>query len=250
MEINNTYNTIRKHAFVNAAGSGLRDLWDYTTVLPAYIYIPYNGDQPQGEDIYMSSSHNSDNQNIKIIGLDANGEWQEQKKQLQGFSRVQLDSQAFRIFRAFNNDTTLLQGNVYIYRLTTAGAGGIPTDTSQVQAQIILGKEQTQMSQFTIPFNMRGWIKNFMITVIKNAIDQDATFSLWLRKPGKTFRLQTTSTLNTSGTGSFERNYDENEDPDNHDFPLGAGDDMVWRYTSSVTTTGLACETIYKLAKL
>ena len=257
INLNETYNTVRKYALVESIGTGLKDIWDASLLQANLLYIPYvNGNQPQGEDIYISSSSDSDTYDITIIGLGPYGKWQEETKALAGQTKTKLEKQFFRIVRVFNASNTVSLGNIYVYRnTTTAIVPGIPDDKTKIQAHIInaggaLNNEQTQMSHFTIPYNMRGWIKGYSLSIAENTEAASVLFRPFVRSAGGVFRLKDTKSVNTSGTGSFERNYIENPRSREHDFPLQPGDDIVWRAISDVAGNGVSCEYVIKLARL
>ena len=258
INLNKTYNTVRKYALVESIGTGIKDIWDASLLQANMLYIPYvNGDQPQGEDIYISSSSDSDTYNVTVIGLGPDGKWQEETKLLTGQTKTKLDKQFFRIFRVFNSGNTISLGNIYIYRnTTTIIVPGIPDDKTKIQAHIInaggaLNNEQTQMSHFTVPYNMRGWIKSYSLSVAENIESASAIFRPYIRTAGGVFRLRDTKNINTSGTGSFERNYTPTKlGKNNHDFPLQPGDDIAWRVISEVAGNGVSCEYVIKLARL
>lgn len=253
INLNETYNTVRKYALVESIGTGFKDIWDASVLQGLMQYIPYAaGGQPQGETIYISSDNNSDTYDLKVIGIGANGKWLETVKALAGFTKTALNDQFFRVFDAFNASDTPSFGNIYIYRNSSATLG-IPDDLTKLQAHIINGaikNEETQMSHFTIPFDMRGWIKSYSLSVSEVVVAKSTLFKPFIRSPGSVFKLQDTKSINTSGTGSFERNFDLSQPDINHDFPLEPGMDIVWRSVSTEAGNGVSCEYIIKLARL
>jgi len=240
----------QKINIINKVGStqlmtqnAVEDIWLFNGTNPAYDYIPYTDtDKPQGEDIYISSSDDTDIQSIIIFGLDGDGMYQEEIITLEGQAKKQLQNQFFRIFKAYSPGSTSPAGNVYIYRDNTVTLG-VPDDLSRVQALIINGVNTSKMCHFTIPWNMKGELKNFAISLNAQATDQNLIFTYFLREPGGVFTPKFTYYPNISGLGLYIRGFDGNE-------PYKPGTDIVWRAKTPLTTSLVGVDYILKLTQL
>ncbi len=229
----------QKTNIINQAGStqaltqnNVEDIWLFNTSNAIYDYIPYaNINEPQGEDIYISSSDDNDDQNVIIFGLDGNGRYQEEIIQIEGQVKKQLQNQFFRIFKAYALDPVSPTGTVYIYRNVTVTVG-VPTDLTKVQAFIINGVNTSRMSHFTIPWNMSGELKNYTYSHNAQAVDQNMIFTYLLREPGGAFTPKFTFNPNVSGQGVYSKEFEKNE-------KYIPGTDIVWRVKTPLTT-GLA----------
>ena len=107
---------------------------------------------------YISSTDASDTQEMIVQGLtiDAEGTWNEEivTVTLAGQTKTQLVSDSgdpwVRVYRAVNNNSSDIAGNVYVYEDDTV-TGGEPDTDSKVRLVVIDGDNQTEMCVYTVP---------------------------------------------------------------------------------------------------
>jgi len=159
-------------------------VWDGST---SYIFPP-----DIGTGIQVKSSDSNDDQEIVIQGLDENFNSQSWTGDLNGSSDVNVAGTWSRVFRAFNNDNTVLEGNINIH------ASG---DASTSYAQVLTGNNQTLMAIYTVPADCTGYLVQYSATAHHNSIfDLSYTLQLRSRLYGKVFRVQeVTSCTNHQG---------------------------------------------------
>jgi hypothetical protein len=167
------------------------DIWDYPT-----------------EELYtwstsaaidsISSSNGGDTQEMVLQGLDKN--WKEviQTANLNGQTRVALSTPLIRIYRAYNNNSVDLLGNVYVYE-NTAIAGGIPIDTTKVRAYVSIADQQTLMGVYTVPAGKTGYFLGLTSSLSKNVATATAIFTGAVRPFGKIFRTQVRYAMSNTG---------------------------------------------------
>lgn len=147
--------------------------------------------------LYMSSSNDNDNQEIKCFGLGP--AWAEQNSivALNGQQKVEIGQNVtwWRIWRAFNNDSSELQGDVYIYEDDTL-TSGVPNTVSKIKTKITNPYGQTHQSFWTVPAGTEAfWVQTFCETSASKEIEVIPFMRLF----GKSFRSQFSHTL-TAGS--------------------------------------------------
>jgi len=180
--LNNTKEHIHKFGSVFKV-NGSVDQTDYFSIWDGaseatltngkYIFPSNNG-----ESISIVSDSASDTEKILVIGLDENFEQKQEEVILQGTTAVNLTGLWSRIFRAYNNGTRDLLGNVSIFGTAT-------------YAKILVGNNQTLMSLYTIPANYTGYLLKYTITA-QNTGSSSAigfTIDMKVREYGKIFRV-------------------------------------------------------------
>ena len=160
-------------------------IWDGSS---EYVFPP---DTATG--IQIKSSQGTDSQEFVVQGLDENFNNQSWTGNLNGTSDVNIDGSWSRVFRAFNNDSTQINGNINIH------ASG---DASTSYAQVLAGNDQTLMALYTVPSNYTGYLTNYHATAHNpsSASDIDYTLQIKTRLYGKVFRVQEISSVGTSHT--------------------------------------------------
>lgn len=151
-------------------------LWEGRT---EYVYPTTN------EKMYINSTSASDLGEIKIYGLyEENGDWIEKTVYitLNGTSLVtNTDMDFIRIFSmdylSTNGSNNI--GEISLYNSNTT------TDLTTLKAKINIGKNRTNMAQFTVPSNKVGFIYRFYRSVRRN---QDADFDYQIRPFQSGFR--------------------------------------------------------------
>jgi len=97
-----------------------------------------------GISLTISSSNTNDNQSFVVIGLDENFLEQTWEGNLNGLNDVSISGTWTRVFRAYNNGSTDLEGDVSI------------KDGSTIHAKVLAQHNQTLMAVYTIPDNYTG----------------------------------------------------------------------------------------------
>lgn len=191
---------INKFGFNNAVGTTFEPVWVQSTAFT----------RPTASVNYqISSSNNGDTQDIVIGYLDANGELAEKTVALTGQTPLDLGLMTYS-YRAFNDDSTALLGDVYIYE-ETATSSGVPSDITKIRARIVIGDEQTFQALMRVPSNMTGILHWWNGDVGKN---DDSVVRIRTAMPGKVFRTRDEVSLFEEGSGNrmLEIPLDPNED--------------------------------------
>lgn len=143
--------------------------------------------------VQMTSSSNNDFQEIVIEGLDADFNQQSWSGNLNGtgFVQVPMPYKWSRIFRAYNNDSSDLEGDVSISLI------GAPTT---IYAKILDGNNQTLMSLYTIPADCTGYLTKYQTTAHNpsSASEIGYTIHMKTREFGKVFRVKSITSAGTS----------------------------------------------------
>lgn len=140
-----------------------------------------------GIALYISSSNASDTQEIYIEGIDTNYQAITATVSLNGQTAVLIPT--FRtIWRAYNNNSTDLQGTVYV-GTAASPTNGVPSTNNQYAA--IPGTannklvNQSLTSIFTIPEGYTGFITRWYGVSDKG---DDVDFTMYRRSQGKVWR--------------------------------------------------------------
>lgn len=120
-------------------------VWNYGDVESIYTFP-----SDSGEDLFISSSDNSDNQILTAFLLDENFSEKKVEVQLSGNAKVQIEGSWTRVNDFYNSDSTDLSGDVYLYTDSTVSLG-IPSDDSAVKSFIKSGFNQSAQSVYTVP---------------------------------------------------------------------------------------------------
>ena len=156
--------------------------------------------------VSLSSSDVDDDQDIMIIGLDADGNEKIQTITLNGQTRVALDTALLRVYRMSNESDTNLEGTVYCYS-GTANTAGVPSGASVEKARITNGNNQTLMAIYTIPkgkvgFLLRGEVGLEFTGAIGSGVNF-ARIAYKSRRSGKVFKIKKVISLLTYGDSNY-----------------------------------------------
>jgi hypothetical protein len=158
----------------------------------------------------ISSSNNADTQDIFIQGLDSNYNLISQTITLQGQTRVALDTDLIRVFRAYNDNSTVLAGHVFIY-VNGAITGGVPDTNADIRCIIDPVNQQTEMAVYTVPNGKTGYIRDWYASTSGGSRATNYKIKLYTRGNGKVFRVKHVSALADGGTTSYQHKYEEPE---------------------------------------
>lgn len=147
--------------------------------------------------LYASSSDGGDTVDINIQGLDANWDIQTQSVTLTGTAQVAISGSWMRVFKAYNEDSTDLAGDVYIAETDTTSAG-VPDTASKIKAKVILSKQQTLMAIYTVPNGYTAYMTRWYVS---QAISKSsyAVIELLSRENGGVFRTKRHVGVNSDG---------------------------------------------------
>ena len=180
------------------------DVWNG----PTNDYTFTNGTIGQaGVPYYLSSSDVDDTQKIYCTGIDENGFEQNYDQIINGQNKIRLGNNLlwFRLWDAININSESISGDIYIYEDTSI-INGIPDDLTKVRGFIRNGDNQTQMGIWTMPINEHGVLCD-MILGISNKVQATVAFEIYARLIGTVFTLRGAVSINSVGTGLFQRRY-------------------------------------------
>ena len=113
------------------------------------------------------------------------------------------DDKWWRIFRALNTSGTAAAGNIYISKDNTDATGnGIPDTTSDIQAQIKIGYEQTLMALWTCPTGYKAFMTGYYAGTSSNKVTEVAIF---VRPFGGVFNIKHIILINQ---GAYDHHWD------------------------------------------
>lgn len=137
----------------------------------------------------ISSSSSSDTQELVIEGHTISGglfTFVTQTVTLNGQNQVTLSTALARATRAYNNNSTDLVGNIYVYETGTSTAG-VPDAPATVHLMIDAGENNSEKASTTIS-NTDYWIvTNFYADVLEKTASW-ALIHFEIRRQGKIFR--------------------------------------------------------------
>lgn len=157
--------------------------------------------------LFISSSDDADDQDITVIGLDADWNRQTVTQTLAGNTETEIGSGKtwLRVYRAFNADSTDLAGDVYIYEDDTVTAG-VPQTPAKIKAKIDIGDGQTQMCLMPVALGKVGRIWRFGGSILSGGTTPVAAAAIDIkirtREFGKTFRVRENLGLTVNGTNN------------------------------------------------
>jgi hypothetical protein len=157
----------------------------------------YEFPSDQGESISLKSSDTNDDQEITIVGLDENFEEKTESATLNGQSGVNVSGTWTRVFRAFNNGSTDLSGDVNIYKTS---------DLNKIYAKILAENNQTMMSLYTIPSNYTGYLLKYHCSAQNTDSSSSVNFVIHIktREFGKVFRTRQIISCSTNASEEEE----------------------------------------------
>lgn len=168
------------------------DLW---TVGGVYVFPNDDG----STQIEILSSNAADTEPIFIQGLDENFAEQEVEITLSGTTVVAIPGNWTRVFRAWNNGSNNLLGDVDIRDVSN----------SPIYAQIRSEEQQTSMAIYTIPECKIGYLEKYSATVNSNGGQNSMNIDLFLqiREFNKVFREREHRGMRNTGSSTFELDY-------------------------------------------
>lgn len=155
--------------------------------------------------VSIASSDAGDDQDVKIYGLDENGEDVSQTVTLNGTTRVALTTALYRVYRMENMGTTSFAGNVVCY----TGTGAIPAiGASNSRAVIIDGNNQTLMALYTIPLGKVGFLYRGEVGILYTgtafSANEYAIADYRSRRLGEVFKIKKRISLSSGANCLFQ----------------------------------------------
>ena len=151
----------------------------------------YEFPSDSGASIQVVSSNTGDSQEIIVQGLDENFLEQSWTGNLSGTGVVDIQGSWSRVFRAFNNGSNDIVGDINIFE---------SGNESKSYAQILDGNNQTLMSVYTIPANCTGYLVNYHTTAHNQQSSSEIGYTLQMktRNQGKVFRVKSVTSVATN----------------------------------------------------
>ncbi len=199
------HTSVNKFGHNSTVGAPLEPVWDYSG---AYEYL--------ADDVfaimYISSDDAADqSMTYDVLGIDSDYNYSTVEVTTDGasgFTFVALTSGAtdnkwWRIFRALNTSGTVAQGNIYISKDNTdVGGNGIPDAVTDIQAQILVGMEQTLRALWTCPVANTAFITNYYASTSTNKVTE---IDLYVRPFGGVFNVKHIILVNQ---GTYQHEFD------------------------------------------
>ncbi len=178
----------------------------------------------------LSSSDNTDTQDIEVQGLDTNFDLVTQTITLTGQTRKALDTSLIRVFRMINRGSTDFAGDVYCY-VNGSITLGVPDTAADVRAVVNNGNNQTLMAIYTVPNGKTGYMRTFYSSMSKR---QAATSVIHIlaRPDGEVFQLKHVTSIASTGTSHVQHFFEEPE-------VFAAKTDIIMRADTSANDTGV-----------
>jgi len=189
---------VNKFGHNSTVGATLEPVWDFSGPYDyladdtfATMYISSDDSLDQGITYEVSgidSDYNASTVTVTTDGSDGNT--------FVALTSGAADNQWWRIFRALNTSGTAAQGNIYISKDNTdVGGNGIPDDTLDIQAMIIIGFEQTLMAQWTVPTGNKAFLTHLYASTSTAKVSE---IHLYVRPFGGVFNIKYIITLNAN----------------------------------------------------
>lgn len=159
----------------------------------------------------ISSSNNSDTQQIEIQGLDVDYNLVIQTITLTGQTPANLTTPLLRVFRLKNVDSTDCVGFIYCYTSAATVTSGVPTPGTTVRAIIENGNNQTLMAIYTIPAGKTGYMRDLFCSVSGAKRSSSHIVKLQARPFGQVFQIKYKAAISDSGTSYMRHQYVEPE---------------------------------------
>jgi len=179
-------------------GTDPEDVWDYGGT---YTFST-SADIDQ-----ISSSDNSDNQEITVVGLNSSWEQVTQTKDLTGQTGATLTTPLIRVFRAYNSDSSETAGDIYVSTNGASLSSGVPSVANTVRAMIRQEHQQTLMCIYTVPADKTAYFTSGYVSFSKGKKDATADFTWKARAFGGVFQTKSKIGLTAAGSSTWNYNY-------------------------------------------
>lgn len=188
----------------------------------------------------VSSDDAGDDQELCIeghtvvgTGVDAEFTFVTQQATLDGQNKVVLSTPLARVSRVFNDDTTEMTGDVWVYE-DTAITAGVPSDVTKAHILCLAEHQQSTKGATTISNSDFYAITELTFDVEKKT-SAAADFHLEVREVGKVFRTRAILSASSDG-GAIEVEFDP---------PIIIPSNADVRITANASTNGAACSAAF-----
>ena len=173
---------------------GIEDIWSGGGM---YVFL-----DSTAVTLYISSTQAADTMEMKIQGLDANFDEQEELISLSGTGQVEIGGTWKRVHRSYNDGPVATAGDIYIAE-TDATTSGVPDTASKIKAVVLATDQQTEMAIYTVPAGWTGYLMRWYASQILNR-NSYAIMELSIREFGGVFRTQRVIGLNIEGNSHWD----------------------------------------------
>ena len=158
----------------------------------------------------LSSSDNSDTQDIEVQWLDSNYDLVTQTITLTWQTRVALTTDLIRVFRLTNVWSTDVAWTIYCFE-NVALTSWVPNDTTKVRAVIQIWNNQTLMAVYTIPNGKTWYMRSFFASTAWASKSSNYQIRLKARPNWQVFQLKHLTAIEDWWTSSIQHKYIEPE---------------------------------------
>jgi hypothetical protein len=158
----------------------------------------------------VSSSNAADNQQITIVGLDINWNEVTQTVTLNGQTRVALPTPLLRAYRAYNSDSTVFAGHVFVY-VNGPLTGGVPNTPANIRIVIQPEEQQTLMAVYSVPAGKTGYARSGYISTAGASRNSQYPSRVIVRAFGGVFRTVHTASISDIASSSYQHQFSEPE---------------------------------------
>lgn len=156
----------------------------------------------------ISSSDGTDDQIITIVGhtITAGNKVEiTQNATLNGQTKVVLTTPLSRVNRAYNNDTTVFAGSLYIYE-DGAITAGVPNTDNEVHMTVLAAEQQSEKAATATDYNEYLIITRMVMSVNRaTSSASNVDIELEIQRPNNVFRpVIAPITLRTASTTSIQ----------------------------------------------
>jgi len=160
------------------------------------------------QEFHISSSEDTDTQEIEVQGLDENFAAQTVTQALAGNTETVIGNSSvlwMRVFRAKNIGSVDLAGDCYIYEDDDVTAG-VPQTQTKIRAKVSAGQNQTLMAIYTIPAGKQGWLRAWSASIhpVATPGSREADIRLYVRPFGQVFHVKRTRGVSNPGSSLFD----------------------------------------------
>lgn len=165
--------------------AAVEDVWSYGGV---YTFLT------EDTALYLTSSDNADTMTVSVTGITAAGLEVTQTQVLTGQTPVALDTDMYRVYRAYIVGAVAPAGDIYLAESDAYTTPGVPDTASKVKLKIDVDINQTLMAITSVPLTVgtktirRAWITDMLVTVLPaTPAATQVSIGLFVRAPGGIF---------------------------------------------------------------
>ena len=200
------HTTIEKFGEVSSVStsSDPADVWDGGDVSGAELYTF----STTADIDSLSSSDDTDSQDILIQGLDTDWNEVNQTVTLNGQTPVSLSTNLIRVFRMVNMGSTDIAGVVYNFVSGGTVTAGVPQTVTDIRAIINNGNNQTLMCIYSVPSGKTGYFWGGYVSVSRGPSSSTfADFTWRARLFGGVFAVKSRIATMSNGRSSWDYTY-------------------------------------------